>query len=75
MSLPGEDGQTFYSEIEELVKAGVGIIDACIEYCNEHNVEIEFAATMIANNPAFKARIQVEAEALRFLKKSKRISI
>lgn len=75
MKLPGEDDQAFYREIETHVMMGVGIIDACVEYCNQHKVEIEFAATMIANNPEFKARIQVEAETLKFLKKSKRIAI
>lgn len=74
MQLPGEH-DLFLTTINELTASGVGLIDACIEYCQDHNIEIEYAATMVANNPQLKARMQVEAETLKFLKKTKRISI
>lgn len=74
MQLPGEN-DLFLTTINELTAAGVGLIDACIEYCHKHNIEVEYAANMIAANPQLTARMQVEAENLRYLKKSKRIAI
>jgi hypothetical protein len=55
--------------IEEIVyMKDVSYMDAIIEYCDEHDVEIEVAASLISNN--LKSKLQLEAEELNFLPRS-----
>lgn len=62
------------SEIEKIVEeANTDYMDACIEYCKTHDVEIEAIGEIIKKNPKIKAKIQEEAESLNFLEKSSRL--
>lgn len=55
--------------IEEIVyMKDISYMDAIIEYCEQNEVEIEVAASLISNN--LKSKIQLEAEDLNFLPKS-----
>ena len=55
--------------IEEIVyMKDISYMDAIIEYCEQNEVEIEVAASLIWNN--LKSKIQLEAEDLNFLPKS-----
>jgi hypothetical protein len=59
----------FYHNIEEIVyMKDVSYMDAILLYCEENNVEIEVAASLINDN--IKYQIQLEAESLNFLPKS-----
>lgn len=59
----------FFHTIEEIVyMKDVSYMDAVLLYCEENNVEIEVAASLINNN--IKYQIQLEAEELHFLPKS-----
>lgn len=53
----------------------IDYIDACLLYCEQNNVEIEFLGELIRNNPYIKAKVQHEAEDLNFLKKTVRLPI
>jgi hypothetical protein len=59
----------FSLDIEEIVyMKDISYMDAIIEYCEQNEVEIEVAASLISNN--LKSKIQLEAEDLNFLPKS-----
>jgi hypothetical protein len=62
------------AEIEQLVeKHQIDYIDACMLYCERHNLDVEQFAMLIRNNQNIKSKLQVEAEQLNFLKKQPRI--
>lgn len=66
----------FPAEIEKLVRENeIEYMDAVILWCERNNLEVEFAAEMIRRNTALKAKIQIEAENLNFMKKSARLPI
>ncbi len=66
----------FPAEIEKLVRENeIEYMDAVILWCERNNLEVEFAAEMIRRNAALKAKIQIEAENLNFMKKSARLPI
>ena len=48
-------------------------IEAITNYCEDNNLEIEVAATLINDN--LKARIEIEAQELRYLPRSARLPI
>jgi hypothetical protein len=60
--------------IEEMVLfKKVTYMDACLEYCKEHNIEPESVGRLV--NKSLKQKIQVEAEALNFLPKSSTLPV
>lgn len=62
------------SEIEEMVeKRNLDYMDACITYCQENNIEIEYIGELIKKNQNIKSKIQREAEELNYIKKINRI--
>jgi hypothetical protein len=64
----------FIQEIETLCKKkNIEYIDAIILWCENNNLEIEYAAELIKNNMVIKSKIQVEAENLNFLKRPARL--
>jgi hypothetical protein len=66
----------FPAEIEKLVREKeIEYMEAVILWCERNNLELEFAAEMIRRNTALKAKIQIEAENLNFMKKSARLPI
>jgi hypothetical protein len=66
----------FPTEIEKLVREKeIEYMEAVILWCERNNLELEFAAEMIRRNTALKAKIQIEAENLNFMKKSARLPI
>jgi hypothetical protein len=66
----------FPAEIEKLVREKeIEYMEAVIFWCERNNLELEFAAEMIRRNTALKAKIQIEAENLNFMKKSARLPI
>jgi hypothetical protein len=50
-------------------------LDAVILYCEENNIEIETAASLIKGSSKLKAKIQDNAEELNFLPKSRKLPI
>lgn len=64
----------FLKEIRVLAKQdGITHMEATIEVCERHDIEIEVAASIIKNNPKLKALIQIDAENLNFMPKTKRL--
>lgn len=69
-----EEKNTFSAMIEErALRNGVKVIEAITDYCEEVGLEVEVAATLI--NPILKAKIEEEAQALRFLQRSAKLPI
>jgi len=63
-------------DIEELVYMyDIEYIDACIMYCNQNDIEIEYIGEILKRNQCLKSKIQVEAENLNFIKKTSRLSL
>jgi len=66
----------FAKEIEDLVwKHDIDYIDAVVFYCEQNNLEIETAASLIKMNDHVKTMVQTEAEALHYLPKVSRLPI
>jgi len=64
-----EDISRFSMAIEELVyMKDIPYIDAICMFCEENNLEIETAGKLVSG--VLKAKIQIEAEDLNFLRKS-----
>ena len=64
----------FSAIVEEIVaNAGCSYMDAIIDYCEKNGTEIETMAKLI--NVRIKGLIQVEAEDLHFLPKTRRLPI
>jgi hypothetical protein len=51
----------------------IDYIDACILYCEQTGLEIEYVGEIIEKNQVLRAKIEKEAEELNFLKKQNRI--
>jgi hypothetical protein len=66
----------FATEVENLVwDRDIPYIDAVLLFCEQHNLEIETAASLINNSANIKAKIQEEGEDLNFLPKVNRLPI
>jgi len=67
---------TFMQEIEKLVaEKKMEYIDAVIMYCQQNDIEIETAASLIKGSAKMKAKIQNEAEENNYLPKSRKLPI
>jgi hypothetical protein len=63
-------------EIERLTKGGkTDIIDAVCHWCQENNIDIETAASLIKKDAVLRAKIQIEAENLNIIKSSAKLPI
>ena len=66
----------FAAAIEELVwQHDIEYLDAVILYCEQNNIEVETAASLIKMNANMKGKLQSEAEILNFLPKISRLPI
>ena len=66
----------FTKEIEKLVsEKKMEYIDAVMYFCDKNGVDIETAASLIKSNAKLKASIQVEAENLNYLPKTKQLPL
>lgn len=50
-------------------------MDAIIVYCEENDIEIEAAASLIKSSSKIKAKVQFEAEELNYLPKTAKLPI
>jgi hypothetical protein len=67
---------TFLIDIETLcIEKRINYIDAVIEWCAIHNLEVELTADLIKNNAVVLSKIRLEAENLNFIKKITRLPI
>ena len=58
---------------ERVVKERIGYMDAIINYCNTIDIDVGSIASLV--NQSLKDKIQLEAEDLNFLKKSKTVKL
>jgi len=66
----------FVFEIETLcLTKNMEYIDAVIYWCEKNNIEVEYVASYIKKDAAFKMKIQEEAENLNILKKGARLPL
>ena len=57
-------------QIEQLAsELRIDYIDACVYYCEKHNVEIEALGALLKKHQNVVSKIREEAEALHFIKK------
>ena len=76
LKFPGEEETTFYADITlHMAMSNISLMEAVVEWCSQRNIEIEYVAGLISNNADFKAKLQVEAEQLHFLKPTTRVPI
>lgn len=68
--------EAFFQEIDRLVTSmKVDYIDAVVFYCEQNNIEVETAASIIKANPKFKLKVQCSAEDLNFMPKRAKLPI
>lgn len=66
----------FMIEIDKVVQdKKISYIDAVIFYCEQNNIEIETAASLIKSSAKMKAKIQDDAEELNFLPRTRKLPI
>jgi hypothetical protein len=66
----------FVKDIEKLViQKQMDFFDAVILYCEINNIEVETAAALVKQNSVLKAKIQIEAESLRLMRKTSKLPI
>lgn len=67
---------SFMQEIDKLVdEKSMTYIEAVIYFCEQNDIEIETAASLIKGSAKMKARVQDEAEDLNYLPKSRKLPI
>jgi hypothetical protein len=65
-----ENFRTITHKLEDLViTANCSYMDAAIDLCEKNGLEVEFIGELISSNATLKAKFQIEAEGLNFLKK------
>ena len=70
------DTAEFLKEIERMTEeTGSDYIDAIVEYCSKHNLEIETAAAIVKKSELIKSKLQQEAEILNILPKTTRLPV
>jgi hypothetical protein len=68
--------ESFYEEIDAMVSAhDLSYMDAVVHFCEKNEIEIEVAASMIAENFRIKSMMQQEGEQLNFLPKTAKLPI
>lgn len=66
----------FVERIDKIVSdTGLGYIDAVLHYCEQVQLEPEYAGSLVSKSPQLTAKIQEEAEALHFLEKTARLPV
>lgn len=70
------NSETFYKEIESLVKNyKLDYIDAIVHYCDKNQIELEVAASLVKSNGRIKSVVQAEGEILNILPRRARLPI
>jgi len=60
----------FAKDIENLINdKRISYIEAISLWCETHDLELEYAASLIRKNKNLKSKVQIEAETLNFMKK------
>lgn len=67
------NSEKIMKEISGMIAQGVPYIDAIVEYCEIHSLEIEVAGEIIRRSPILKAKIHEEAEHLNLVEKQVRL--
>jgi len=71
-----EHNTTFISDIESIrLEKKMDYIDAVVHWCENHELDVEYAAALIKKDSIIKLKIQAEAESLNILKKTAQLPI
>ena len=71
-----EKVKNFSSEIYTMIKEhDMDYIDAVVHWCDVNKVDVEFAASLVKTDPNILHEIQLDAEALNYLKRTARLPI
>ena len=63
-------------KIEDLVyQHDIDYLDACLMYCEQNKIEIEFLGDLIKKNHYIRGKLQQEAEDLNILKRTTRLPV
>lgn len=69
-------GNNFSQQIEEMVwQMDVSYMDAVLAWCETRGLEPEVGAELVKRSKPLMSKIQLEAEDLRFLKKTARLPL
>ena len=67
---------TATTEIYTMIKEhDMDYIDAVVHWCDVNKVDVEFAASLVKTDPNILHEIQLDAEALNYLKRTARLPI
>lgn len=66
----------FVKDIEGLMKnKRISIMEAVVLWCEQHDTEIEYAASLIKKNKILKTKVRDQAESLNFMKKTAKLPV
>ena len=66
----------FTAAVDNIVKSsGSDYIDAVVQYCDENEIDIEVAASIIKSSSRLKSNIRLEAENVNMVSKSRRLPV
>lgn len=54
----------FYDAVQKMTDGGSTAMDAIVEYCTRHNLEVESVVPLVTKNAALVSRLREEAEAV-----------
>jgi hypothetical protein len=71
-----EKTNTFATDVESLIlERKMDYIDAVVYWCEQHNIEVDYAAQLVKNNAVLLSKIKSEAENLNILKRTAQLPI
>ncbi len=65
----------FHEDIMELCAKGERCMDAILDWAEQNDQDPEIIGELISNDPLLKGRIEIEAEALHFIKARPRLHL
>ena len=66
----------FIKSIEKIVAdSGTDYIDAVMDYCTKHGIEVETAADIIKSNSSIKMKVRIDAEKMNVVEKTTRLPL
>jgi hypothetical protein len=59
----------FYDAIDQMIGGGSTVLEAVVEYCYKHNLEVEAVVPLVTRNSNLVSKLREEAEATNSIEK------
>jgi len=65
--------EDFTTTIEAMCREGMEYTEAIVTWCEEHGVDVEFAAALVKKSPTLLSNMEISAAGLRQIKQVKEL--